>query len=96
MWLVFALVFGLMLSNYMSRQVVTAVFPFLKALWGLSDTQLGSLVSIVALTVGVLTVPISLLVDRHGRVIGATLMALVWSAATIVGGMAASLSLIHI
>ena len=94
MWLVFAMVFGLMLSNYMSRQVVTAVFPFLKALWGLSDTQLGSLVSIVALTVGVLTVPISLLVDRHGRVIGATLMALVWSAATIVGGMAASFMLL--
>ena len=29
-WVVFALTFGLLLSDYMSRQVLSAVFPFLK------------------------------------------------------------------
>ena len=33
--------FGLLLSDYMSRQVLSAVFPFLKAEWALSDSQLG-------------------------------------------------------
>ena len=32
-WIVFALTFGLLLSDYMSRQVLSAVFPFLKAEW---------------------------------------------------------------
>jgi len=34
LWLVFALLIGLMMSNYLSRQVVTVLFPFLKAEWG--------------------------------------------------------------
>ena len=36
-WVVFALTFGLMLSDYLSRQVIGAVFPFIKADWGVSD-----------------------------------------------------------
>ena len=50
-WAVFALTFGLMLSDYLSRQVIGAVFPFLKAEWALSDSQLGMLVSVVSLVV---------------------------------------------
>ena len=38
-WIVFALTFGLLLSDYMSRQVLNAVFPLLKQAWGLSDTR---------------------------------------------------------
>ena len=37
---VFVLTFGLLLSDYMSRQVLSAVFPFLKLEWALTDTQL--------------------------------------------------------
>ncbi len=51
-WVVFVLTFGLLLSDYMSRQVLSAVFPFLKVEWALTDAQLGGLTSIVALTVG--------------------------------------------
>lgn len=47
-WLVFALTFALLLSDYMSRQVLSAVFPFLKSEWALTDSQLASLTSIVA------------------------------------------------
>ncbi len=41
-WIVFALTFGLLISDYMSRQVLNAVFPLLKADWQLTDAQLGS------------------------------------------------------
>ncbi|TDN57842.1 MFS transporter [Paraburkholderia sp. BL10I2N1] len=82
-WVVFALTVGLLLSDYMSRQVLNAVFPFLKAAWSLSDTRLGSLSSVVALMVGVLTFPLSVLADRWGRVKSITLMAVMWSLATL-------------
>ena len=82
-WIVFACTFGLLLSDYMSRQVLNAVFPLLKAEWNLSDTQLGSLAGVVALMVGLLTVPLSVLADRWGRVRSIVLMATLWSLATL-------------
>ncbi|WP_326769773.1 MFS transporter [Streptomyces sp. NBC_01591] len=89
-WLVFALSFGLLLSDYMSRQVLNAVFPLLKAEWLLSDAQLGSLSGIVALMVGLLTFPLSLLADRWGRVRSLVLAAVVWSLATLGCAVSAS------
>ncbi|WP_067833942.1 MFS transporter [Nocardia lijiangensis] len=89
-WLVFALIFGLLLSDYMSRQVLSAVFPFLKDEWALSDSKLASLNSIVALTVGVLAFPISLLADRWGRIKSLVTMAVIWSAATLLCALAAN------
>nr|WP_231874618.1 MFS transporter [Azoarcus sp. KH32C] len=89
-WIVFALTFGLLLSDYMSRQVLNAVFPVLKVEWSLSDTQLGSLSSIVALLVGILTFPLSVVADRWGRVRSVTLMAGLWSLATLGCAISAS------
>src|SRR5688572_25869177 len=89
-WVVFALLFGLLLSDYMSRQVLNAVFPLLKAEWSLSDTQLGSLSGIVSIMVGLLTVPLSLAADRWGRVASLKIMALLWSLATLACGFARS------
>ncbi len=82
-WLVFALSFGLLISDYMARQVLNAVFPLLKAEWDLSDAQLGLLSGIVAIMVGLLTFPLSLAADRWGRVRSLTVMAILWSAATL-------------
>jgi len=48
-WLVFIVIYALMLSDYMSRQALNAVFPQLKAEWALSDAQLGLLSGIVGL-----------------------------------------------
>jgi MFS family permease len=93
-WVAFALVFGLMLSDYLARQVVTALFPFLKAEWSLTDTALASLVSVVSLTVGVMTLPVSFLADRWGQVRSATLMALLWAAATVTCGFAGSFTVL--
>ena len=82
-WVVFALTVGLLLSDYMSRQVLNAVFPLIKSAWGLSDTRLGSLSSVVALMVGLLTFPLSVLADRWGRIRSLVLMATLWSLATL-------------
>ncbi|MGW7327855.1 MFS transporter [Streptomyces sp. NPDC054840] len=89
-WVVFVLSFGLLLSDYMSRQVLNAVFPMLKADWLLSDAQLGSLSGIVALAVGLLTLPLSLLADRWGRVRSLVIAATMWSLATLGCAVAAS------
>ena len=87
--LVFGLAFALLLSDFMCRQVLAAVFPFLRAEWGLSDTQLGALSSVVALTVAVLTVPLSVFGDRFGRRRAILLMAGLWSLATLGSAFAA-------
>jgi MFS family permease len=87
-WVVFALTFGLLISDYMARQVLNAVFPLLKAEWALTDGQLGFLSGVVALMVGVLTVPVSLLADRFGRAKSIALMAGLWSVATLLCGLA--------
>ncbi|MFI1535198.1 MFS transporter [Streptomyces anandii] len=89
-WTVFALGFGLLLSDYMSRQVLNAVFPMLKAEWLLSDAALGSLSGVVALAVGVLTFPMSLMADRWGRVRSLLLAATMWSLATLGCAVSAS------
>ncbi|MFI6309927.1 MFS transporter [Nocardia fusca] len=89
-WIVFALSFGLLLADYMSRQVLSAIFPFLKTEWLLSDSQLASLTSIVALMVGLLTLPLSMAADRWGRTRSLVLMAVLWSVATLLCAVAAS------
>ena len=87
-WAVFALSFGLLISDYMARQVLGAVFPLLKAEWHLTDSQLGLLSGVVAVMVGVLTFPLSLAADRFGRVRSLTLMAVLWSLATLLCAVA--------
>ena len=82
-WSVFAILFALMVVDYVDRQVVVSMFPHLKAYWDLSDSQLGGLVSIVSITVALGAVPLSLLADRWSRVKSIFLMVLIWSLACI-------------
>lgn len=79
-----------MLSDYMSRQVLGSVFPLLKVQWLLTDEQLGRLGSVIPLMVGLLTFPLSLVADRFGRVKAIVAMALLWSLATLLCGLARS------
>lgn len=79
---VFILLFLLYMFDYVDRMVVTSLFPFIKEDWGLSDTQLGALISAVYWSIVILTIPASILVDRWSRrrTIGA--MAAIWTLAT--------------
>ena len=82
-WFAFAMTMALMMVDYLDRQVIVSLFPHIKAEWGLSDTQLGALVSIVSVTVALAALPIALLADRWSRVRSIVAMATVWSLATI-------------
>jgi len=82
-WFAFAMTLGLMIFDYVDRQVIVSLFPYLKSEWGLSDKQLGSLVSVVSVVVAIGALPIALLADRSSRVKSIVVMATAWSLATI-------------
>ncbi|MBA2965230.1 MULTISPECIES: MFS transporter [Ramlibacter] len=82
-WFAYAMTMGLMVVDYIDRQVIVSLFPHLKQAWGLTDTQLGALVSVVSITVAVGALPIALIADRGSRVRSIVTMATVWSVATI-------------
>jgi len=79
---VFTLLFLLYMFDYTDRMIISALFPFIKADWGLNDKQLGSLVSTVYWSIVLLTFPVSLLVDRWSRRRTIGIMAAFWSIAT--------------
>ena len=85
-----AVLAALMVLNFIDRQIVGSMFPHLEAEFGLSDRQLGWLVSIVAVAIAVFTVPLAVAADRYGRARGIVAMAMVWSLATIACAFAAT------
>lgn len=87
-WAVFSLTCLLMVFDFIDRQVIVSMLPFIKTDWGLSDTQLGGLISIVSLTVGLFSIPVALLADRWSRVKSIFAMGFVWSAATMACALA--------
>ncbi len=82
-WFAFAMTIALMVFDYVDRQVIVSLFPHMKQDWGLSDKQLGALVSVVSLTVALGALPVALVADRASRVRSIFVMATVWSLSTI-------------
>jgi MFS family permease len=82
-WFAYFMTLGLMIMDYVDRQVIVSLFPFMKAEWGLSDTQLGGLVSVVSVTVALGALPVALFADRASRVKSIVTMGLLWSMASI-------------
>jgi len=82
-WFAFAMTIALMVFDYIDRQIIVSLFPHLKAAWGLSDKELGALVSVISLTVALGVIPVALLADRASRVKSIVVMGVVWSLATI-------------
>jgi MFS family permease len=82
-WFAFAMTLALLMFDYIDRFVIVSLFPILRKEWGLSDTQLGALASVVSITVAIGAVPVALFADRVSRVKSIVAMATVWSLATI-------------
>jgi MFS family permease len=82
-WFAMGMTLALMIFDYVDRQVIVSLFPYLKAEWALSDKQLGALVSVVSVTVALGALPVALFADRVSRVKSIVAMATVWSLATI-------------
>lgn len=70
------------LLDFVDRQVMAALFPYLKDAYELSDTQLGMLVSVVNISMAVFVIPTAYIVDRWSRKKMIAIMAGVWSLAT--------------
>jgi MFS family permease len=79
---VFILLFLLYVFDYADRMVVNSMFSFIQAEWSINATQSGWLVSIIYLSIGILTFPVSLVIDRWSRTKTIGIMAIVWSLAT--------------
>jgi MFS family permease len=80
---IFTLLFLLYFFDYVDRMIVTALMPYIKLEYGLTDTQSGLLVSVVYWSVVVFVLPVSILVDRWSRKKTIGIMALLWSMATL-------------
>lgn len=80
------LLFMAYLLDYANRNVLYPLFPTLKQEWGLSDTQLGALSTVVSITIGVIVIPVSVLVDRWSRRKTISMMIFLWSIATLACG----------
>jgi predicted MFS family arabinose efflux permease len=85
-WL-FAGLFLLYMFDYIDREVISSLIPFLKSDLGVTDTQAGSLASAVYWSIVIFTFPVSILVDRWSRKRSVGLMVMLWSVAT---GLAAA------
>lgn len=79
----YVLLFLLYMFDYIDRQVVVSVFPFLKADWELTDLQCGMLVSAVYWSIVIFTLPVSILIDRWSRKNSIAIMAIFWSVASV-------------
>ena len=80
---VFALLFLLYMFDYIDRMVITSMFSFIERDWGITHTQSGMLVSAVYWAIIILTFPVSILVDRWSRTKTISVMAIMWSLATV-------------
>jgi len=77
--LLFAGLFLLYMFDYIDREIVSSVIPFLKTDLGISDTQAGSLASAVYWAIIVLAFPASILIDRWSRKRSVGIMVMLWS-----------------
>jgi len=82
-WFAYLMTIGLMVFDYIDRQIISSMFPFLKSDWMLTDAQLGALVSVVSVTVAVFGIPVAWIADRFSPVKSIVVMAVTWSIATI-------------
>jgi ACS family hexuronate transporter-like MFS transporter len=81
-WVVLALLFAIIVINFMDRQTMSMLAPVLRSVLHLSNTAYGRIVA--ALQFGMMSCefPIGWMMDRWGARLGLTAAALIWSAIT--------------
>jgi predicted MFS family arabinose efflux permease len=89
-WYVMIVVFILLVADFMTRLAIAPLFPLIKKEFDISDAQLGLLSTIVLVTVTICAIPLSYLIDRWRRGKMISLMALVWSLASLASGLASN------
>ena len=81
-WVILALLFAIIVINFIDRQTLSMLAPVLRSVFHLSNTAYGRIVA--ALQFGMMSgeFPVGWLMDRWGARLGLTAAVLVWSAAT--------------
>ncbi len=76
--------------NYVDRQILFPLFPFIGADFGLTYTELGALATVFTVVLSLASLPLGMAADRssHRRVI--SFGVIFWSAATFLSGLAGS------
>ncbi|HLK03934.1 MAG TPA: MFS transporter [Candidatus Acidoferrum sp.] len=80
--------------NFAARQVFVPLIPMLRNLLGVSDSQLGSLQTLLLVVLALGSIPSGFLADRFSRKGIIAVGILFWSAATFAGGLAANFMLL--
>jgi len=78
----------LYMVNYIDRAVLTVVLQPMKLDLGLTDSEVGLTVTVFTLSMAVFSFPVAYLVDRWSRKRAISIMAFIWSAFTLVTGLA--------
>jgi MFS family permease len=85
-----SIVWLLYFIDFVARFGVNPLYPLIQKELALSDPQVGLLGSVVLLGMAVLVLPLSYIADRWSRSKLVSLMALVWSACSIMSGFASN------
>lgn len=92
--LYFLLLYALFMADFIARLGVNSILPLIQKDLNLTDVQIGSLASIVLLSMAVFVLPISFYGERTSRKYAITLSALVWGIGSLLSGMASNFSLL--
>jgi len=79
--------FVLYMMDYALRSVIGPMTPALKSSLGLTDTEIGWLMSVVLIGVAVFALPLSYVIDRWKRAKMVSLISIIWSIASICSGL---------
>ncbi len=78
--------FILYMMDYALRSVIGPITPALKSSLGLSDTEIGWLMSVVLIGVAIFALPLSFLMDRWRRAKLVSIISIIWSLASVFSG----------
>ena len=89
-WRVLLILMLVNFVNYVDRQIVFALFPYLRHDFGLSSLQLGALATAFTVVLSLASFPLGMLADRISRRAVISAGVLFWSGATFFTGLAGS------
>lgn len=91
-WFFFAIMYGLFMIDFIARTGINAVFPVLQKDLQLTNTQIGTLSSVVLFGMAVFVLPVSFLGEKYSPKKAINISAFIWSIGSILSGIVTSFS----
>src|SRR5947209_6645229 len=93
-WKVLAILALVNFVNYVDRQILFPLFPFIRKDFGLNFFQLGTLATAFTIVLSLGSMPLGMLADRTSRKRVISFGVIFWSLATFLSGLATSYRLL--